>query len=161
MSFSPSIWGRPFGPALCINLWLFEFFLPLAHVSNYRGICVLRGGSTAIEVQDHLEAGFKHPELDGCGNYHDFEWLVHGVQDPKEEWSWALMFKFLEAHKTFHPVLCGLVRRMLLPSPGVSLSIADKSCCQRQRNRRPVDGGTPQQALQDSNRQRSLDGNPF
>ena len=26
MSFSPSIWGRPFGPALCFNLWLFEFF---------------------------------------------------------------------------------------------------------------------------------------
>ena len=28
---------------------------------------------------------------------------VHGVQDPKEEWSRALLLKFLESQKTFPP----------------------------------------------------------
>ena len=44
-------------------------FLPLDHVSNYRGPWVLRGISQALEVQNHLEAGFKHPDLHGCGNF--------------------------------------------------------------------------------------------
>ena len=86
--------------------------------------------------------------------------LLGRVWDPKEEWSRALLFKFLEAQKTFPPVLCGLVRRMLRPSPGGSISITDKSCRRRRQKRRPGDGGTPQQALLDSKRRRSLDVNP-
>ena len=42
-------------------------FLPLARVSNYRGPWVLQGISRALEVQNHLEGGFKHTELHGCG----------------------------------------------------------------------------------------------
>ena len=68
--------------------------LHLDHVSNYRGPWVLRGISQALEVQNHLEAGFKHPELHGCGEFHYLEGPVHGVQDPKDEWSKALLFKF-------------------------------------------------------------------
>ena len=52
---------------------------PLAHVSNYRGPCVLRWSSPDLEVKDHLEAGFKHPELHGCGKFHDLEGPVHEV----------------------------------------------------------------------------------
>ena len=37
--------------------------LTLAHVSNYIGLWVLRGISPDLEVQDHLDSGFKHPEL--------------------------------------------------------------------------------------------------
>ena len=135
--------------------------LPLAHVSNYRGPWVIRGGYPAPEVQDHLEAGFKHLELHGCGKFHDLEGPVHGVQDPKEDWSRALLFKFIEAHKTFSPVLCGLVRIILPPSPVISLSSTDNSCQRRRQKRRPGDGETPQQALPDSKRLRSLDGNPI
>ena len=82
--------------------------LPLDHVSKYRGPCVLQGSSLAIEIQDQLEAGFK-PELYVCGRFHDLEEPMHGVQDPKEEWSRALLLKFLESQKTFPPLLCGLV----------------------------------------------------
>ena len=83
------------------------------------------------------------------GKFHDLEGTVHRVRDPKEEWSRALMFKFIEAQKTFTPVLFGLVQRMLKPSPGGSLLIIDRSCRRRQRNGRPGDGGMPQQALPD------------
>ena len=51
--------------------------LPLAHVSKYRGPWVLQGSSPALEVQDHVEAGFKHPEIHGCGKFHDLEGPVH------------------------------------------------------------------------------------
>ena len=135
-------------------------FLPMAHVSDCRGTWFLRGISQALEVQNHLESGFKHPELFGCGGFHYLEGPMHGVQDPKEEWIRALLFKSLEAQKTSPPRLCGLVQRMLPPSPGGSLSITDKSCRRRRRKRRPGDGVTPQQALPDSKRRRSLDGNP-
>ena len=57
--------------------------LPLDHVSNYRGPWVLRGISQALEVQKHLEVGFKHPDLHGCGKFHYLEGPVHGVRDPK------------------------------------------------------------------------------
>ena len=53
--------------------------LPVAHVPNYRGPCVLWGISQTLEVQDHLEAGFKHPEIHGCGKFHDLEGPVHGM----------------------------------------------------------------------------------
>ena len=57
--------------------------LPLAHVSKYRGPWVLWGSSRSLEVKDHLGAGFKYPELHGCGKFHDLEGPVHGVQDTK------------------------------------------------------------------------------
>ena len=135
-------------------------FYPLDHVSNYRGPWVIRGSSTALEVQYHLEARFKHPELHGCGKFHDLEGPVHGVQDPKEEWIRALLFKFIEAQNNPPPVSYGLVRIMLPPSPGGSLLSTDKSCRRRRQKRRPGDGGTPQQALPDSKIHISLDGNP-
>ena len=71
---------------------------------------VIRGSSPALEVQDHLEARFKHPELHGCGKFNDLEGPVHGVKYPKEECSRALLFKFLEEQKIFapcHAVWCG------------------------------------------------------
>ena len=71
---------------------------------------MLQGSPTALEVQDHLEARLKHPEIHGCEKFHDLEGIVHGLQEPKEEWSRALMFKFLESQKTFppcHAVWCG------------------------------------------------------
>ena len=58
-------------------------FLPLDHVSNYRDPWVIRGSSPAFAVQDHMEAGFKHPELHGCGKIYELEGPVHGVRDPK------------------------------------------------------------------------------
>ena len=78
---------------------------PMAYVSNYRGLWVLRGSSPALEVQDHLEARFKHPENHGCRKFHDLEGHVHGVRDPKEDWIRDLLFKFLDAKKTSPPVL--------------------------------------------------------
>ena len=133
--------------------------LPMNHVSNYIGTWVLWGVSQALEVQNHLEAGLKHPKLYGCGGSHYLEGPLHGVQDPKEEWIRAFMFKSLEAQKTFPPVLCGLVRRMLPPSPGGSLLSTDKSCRRRRQKLRPGDRGTSQQALTYIKRRISLDGN--
>ena len=123
------------------------------------GPWVLMGSSTALEVQDHKEAGLKHSEIHGCGKFHDLEGPVHGVRDPKEEWSRDILFKLIMAQKTFLPVSCGLVWRMLPPSPGGYISSTDKYFRRRQRKRRPGDGGTPQQALPYSKRQRSIDGN--
>ena len=57
--------------------------LTLAHVSNYKVPWVLRESSPALEVQNHMEAGFKHPELHGCDKFHDLEGPVHGLRDPK------------------------------------------------------------------------------
>ena len=65
--------------------FIVSIVLPLAHVSKYRGIWVLQGSSPALEVQDHLEARFKHPEIHGCGKFHDLEGPVHGMQDLKKE----------------------------------------------------------------------------
>ena len=56
---------------------------PLAHVSNYKGLWVIRESSPALGVQDHMEAGFKHPEIHGCGKFHGLEGPVHGLRDPK------------------------------------------------------------------------------
>ena len=39
--------------------------LPLALVTNYRGPWALQGIPPALEVQNQLEAGFKHPGLHG------------------------------------------------------------------------------------------------
>ena len=50
-----------------------------------------------------MEARFKHPELHGCGKFHCLEGPVHGVQDPKEEWSRAILFKFIEPQENFPP----------------------------------------------------------
>ena len=122
---------------------------------------MLRGIYPALEVQYHMEAGFKHPKLHGCGKFHDLEGPVHGVRDPKEEWSRALLFKFIEAHKTFPSVLCSLVQRMIPPLPGGFLSSTYKACHRRQRKQIPGDGGTPQQALPDRKGRISLYGNPF
>ena len=57
--------------------------LPLNHVSNCRGPWVLRGSYPSLEVQDHMEAGFKNPELHGCRRFYELEGTVYGVQDPK------------------------------------------------------------------------------
>ena len=94
----PSFWPRSMHEPLVVLI-----VLTLAHVSNYRGPWVLRGSPPDLEVQDHLEARFKHPGLHGCGKFHDLEGTVHGLRDPKEEWSRSLWFKFLEAQKTFLP----------------------------------------------------------
>ena len=120
---------------------------------------MLWGSSLDLEVHDHLEAGFKNPELHGCGKFHDLEGPVHGVREPKEEWIRSLMFKFLEAQKTF-PRVIYFGTDNVTTSPGEALSSTYNSCRQKQRNRRPGDGGTPQQELPDSKRRRSIDGNP-
>ena len=39
--------------------------LPLDRVSNYRGPWVVQGGYPALKVKDHIDAGFKNPELHG------------------------------------------------------------------------------------------------
>ena len=57
--------------------------LTLDHVSKYKFPSVIWGGYPALEVQNHMEAGFKHPELHGCGKFHDLEGPVHGLRDPK------------------------------------------------------------------------------
>ena len=44
---------------------------PLAHVPNYKDPCVIQGNPPALEVQNQLEAGFKHPERHGYGKFHD------------------------------------------------------------------------------------------
>ena len=72
-----------------------EFVLPLAHVSNCRGPWVLRGSYPAPELQEDMEPGFKYYELHGCGKLHDLEGPEHGVRYPKDEWSRALMFRFI------------------------------------------------------------------
>ena len=51
----------------------------LDHVPNYRGTWVLRGSPPSFGVQNQPEAGFKHPELHGCGKSHDLEGPMHGV----------------------------------------------------------------------------------
>ena len=112
INVGPSCWSRSMHEPIIVLICL-----PLDHVSNYRGPWVLQGISQALEVHSHLEDGFKHPELHGCGKFRDLEGPVHGVQDPKEGWSRALLFKFLEAQKTFTPVLCGLVKICYLPCP--------------------------------------------
>ena len=71
---------------------------------------MLQGSSPDIEVQNHMEAGFKHPEIHGRGKVHDLEGPVNEEREPKEEWSRDLLFKFLEAQKTFplcYAVWCG------------------------------------------------------
>ena len=55
----------------------------MAPFSNYRGPWVLRGVYQSLEVQNHLEAGFKHPKLYGFGEFHYLEGPLQGVQDPK------------------------------------------------------------------------------
>ena len=134
--------------------------LPLSHVSNYRGPWVIRSSYPSLEVQDHLEVGFKYPELHGCGKFHDLGGPVNGFRYPREYWSRAILFKFIGAQKTFPPMLYVLVRRMLPPSPGGSFLSTDKYFRRRRQKRRPGDRGTSQQALLDNKRRRSLDGNP-
>ena len=90
---------------------------PLAHVSNYRCPWVLRESSPSLEVQDHMEARFKHPELHGCGKFHYLEGYVYGVQDPKEEWSRALLFKFIEAQNPSPPGYKVCCREFYRPHP--------------------------------------------
>ena len=120
--------GPSFWPCSMNEPLIMLIVLPLAHVSNYRGPWVLWGSSPALEVQDHLEARFKHPELHGCGKFNDLEGPVHGVRDPKEEWSRALLFNFLDTQKTFPTMSFSLARRMLPSSPGGSLLSIDNSC---------------------------------
>ena len=98
INVGPSFWPCSIHEPLIVLI-----FLPLDHVSSYRGPWVLRGSSTAFEVKYHLEDGFKTPELHGCGKFHDLEGPMHGVRYPKEEWIWSLLFKFLEDQKTFPP----------------------------------------------------------
>ena len=57
--------------------------LPLSHVSNYRGPCMLLRIPYTLEVHNQLESGFKHPELHRSIKRHDLEGPVHGVLDPK------------------------------------------------------------------------------
>ena len=58
---------------------------------------MIRGIPSALEVYNKLEAIFKNPEIHGLRNIHDLEGPVHGVQDQKEEWSWDVIFNFLES----------------------------------------------------------------
>ena len=85
-----------------------------------------RWSTPDLELHNQLEYISKNPELYGCRKIHDLEGPVHEVRDPKDEWIQAVLFRFIEAHKTFPPMLCGLVRRMLPPSPGGSFSSTDK-----------------------------------
>ena len=128
INVEPYFWPCPIYEPLIVLIVLF-----LAHFSNYRGPWVLRGSSQYLEVQDHLEAGLKYLELHGCRKFHDLEGPVHGVQDPKEEWIRALLFKFTEAQKTFPHMLYGLVRRILPPSPGGPFLSTYKYCRRRLR----------------------------
>ena len=89
--------GTYFWPSSMHEPLIVLIVLPLAHVSNYRGPWVLRGSPPALEVKDYPEDGFKHPELHGCGKFHDLEGPVYGVQDPKVEWSSDLLFKFIDS----------------------------------------------------------------
>ena len=148
--------GAPFRPCSMHEPLIVLIFLPLYRLSNYRGPWVIRGSPQALDVQDHLEAGSKHPELHGCRKFHDLEGPAHGVRYYKEEWSRYLLFKLIEAQNP-PPVSCGLVRRILMPSPRGSLSSRDKSYLQRQQKQIPGDGGTPQQALPDIKRGRSIE----
>ena len=71
---------------------------------------MLQGSPPSLEVQNQLEAVFKHHDLHGCGKFHYLEGPVNGLRDPKEEWSRAVLFKFIGSHKTFPPcyeVWCG------------------------------------------------------
>ena len=87
--------GPSFWPCSMHEPIIMLIVFPLDHVSNYRGTWVIRGSYPSLEVQDHLDAGFKHPELHGCGNFHDLEGSVHGVREQKEEWSQDILFKFI------------------------------------------------------------------
>ena len=75
--------GLYFWPCFMYETPIVLIILSLAHVSNYRGPWVLWGSSIAREVQDHLEAGFKYPDLHEGGKFHDLEGPVHGVRDAK------------------------------------------------------------------------------
>ena len=86
---------------------------------------------------------------------------MHGVQDPKEEWSRAVLFKFIEAQETFNPMLFGLVWIILLPSPGGSFLCTNKTIQRRRKKGRPGDGGTTQQAIPDSKIRIPIDGSPL
>ena len=48
---------------------------------------MIRESYPALEVQEHMEAGFKNPDLHGYGKLHDLEGPVYGVRYPKEECS--------------------------------------------------------------------------
>ena len=56
--------------------------LPPVRPFNGENETVVRGIYPAFELQDHLEARFKHPELHGCGKFHELEGPVYGVRDP-------------------------------------------------------------------------------
>ena len=90
----------------------------MARVPNYRGPWVLRRSTSALEVQNKLESGFKYPDLRGCRKFHDLEGPLYGFRDPKEEWSQAVLLKYIEAPERFPPMLFGLVLIMIPPSPG-------------------------------------------
>ena len=44
---------------------------------------MLQGSPSALEVQNQMEDGFKHPDLHGCRDLYDLEGPVHGVLYPK------------------------------------------------------------------------------
>ena len=62
INMGPSCW-----PCSVYEPIIVLIVLPMALVSNYRGPWVQGGGYQALEVQNHLEAGFKYPELYGFG----------------------------------------------------------------------------------------------
>ena len=74
VNVGPSFWTCSMNEPLIVLI-----FLPLDHVSNYRGPWVLHGMSTSLEVQDHMEVGFKYPDIHRCGKIHDLEGSVHEV----------------------------------------------------------------------------------
>ena len=93
--------------------------LPLVHIQQYSGPWKQRGGKTANELEDLLEAGFKHPGKHGCGNFHDLERTMPCVKNSPEKCSGALLFKFLEEQRAPPPVFGGVVQEMLSsPSRG-------------------------------------------
>ena len=65
--------GPSFWPCYIHEPLIVLIVFPLDHVSNYIDPWVIQESSVSLEVQDHMEAGFKHPELHGCGKFHDLE----------------------------------------------------------------------------------------
>ena len=78
INMGPSFWPFSMHEPLIVLI-----VFTLDHVSNYRGPWVIRGSSTALEVQDHLEAGLKHTELHGCGKFQTWKGPCMECETPK------------------------------------------------------------------------------
>ena len=66
---------------------------------------MLRGISPALEVQDHVEAGFKHPELHGCGKFLTWKGLCMEYETLKRSGVGIFCSNFLRLRKPFPRVM--------------------------------------------------------